>query len=71
MPGWQGSKLAGFITIVLDENEIPNLHHFRDSCIDHFCGCSPVRRAVDVYLRARSARSGFAHFPKIIFFAKA
>ena len=54
------------IRIELDENEIPNLDATRILLIHQRAARIPLRCKIDVYLRARSARTGVAHHPEIV-----
>ena len=64
---------ALFIALVLDEDEIPELQNPPADAVDFadmiaFLFVAPFRSQIEMDLTARSARSDFAHLPKIIFF---
>ncbi len=72
MPVWQALEFAVGFAVVLDENQVPDLNHQGVVPVDQLTAVnsSPflVISQVDVDLRAGSAWTGVAHFPKIVLF---
>ena len=63
----QGRKLAGFITIVLHEDKVPQFNNIRVACVNQV----PARAVfgqVDMNFAARAARACSTHFPEVVFF---
>ncbi len=63
--GGQRRELAGRVAVVLDEDEVPDLHDARVFAVD-VLAAGLVRRAVDVDLGARAAGAGVAHLPEVV-----
>src|SRR3954463_13535147 len=61
----QRRRRAIRVAVVLDEDVVPDLHHARVFAV-HVPAATLVRRAVDIYLRARPARAGLAHLPEVV-----
>ena len=55
------------IRVELDENQIPDFDAARVAFVHQRAARVAVRREIDMYLRARSARAGVAHHPEIVF----
>src|SRR5438552_2366611 len=69
---WQRRERTIRIAVVLDENEVPELHHARIVGVDRSAPAGgaigvdlALRAAIDIDLRARPARAGLAHLPEI------
>ncbi len=60
----RGQAAVG-IAVVLNEDEIPDLHDARVVSI-YVLSAGLVGSAVNVDFRARSTRPGFAHFPEVV-----
>ncbi len=65
----EGFQLAVLIPVVLDEDQIPDFHHPRIARI-HQSAARAVGRQINVDLGARTARTGIAHLPEIVFLAE-
>ncbi len=65
----EGFQLATLSAVVLDEDQIPDFHHPRIARI-HQSAPRTVRRQIDMDLGARTAGSGVAHLPEIVFLAE-
>src|SRR4026207_2515186 len=60
-------KASVGICVELDENQIPNLDAARVVFIHARAAGVAVRRKIDMQFRTRSAGTGIAHHPEIIF----
>src|SRR5438309_2609080 len=66
----QQMQLARVVAVVLDEDQIPDLHYPRVALVDELAA-RLVRRPVNVDLTARAAWPRFAHHPEVVFPPKA
>ena len=64
----QRRKFSLEVTVILDENEVPDFDHIRVVGVDQGAA-GQVVRAVVVQLRTRPARPGVTHGPEVVLFA--
>ena len=60
-------KASVGVSVELNENQIPNLDAARVVFVHERAARVAVRRKIDMQFRTRSARTGIAHHPEIIF----
>ena len=60
-------KVSVGVGVELDENQIPNLDATRVVFVHEGAARVAVRSKIDMQFRTRSARTGIAHHPEIIF----
>src|SRR5262249_59444734 len=70
--GRQIREHARRVTVVLDEDQVPDLHEpaavaVHLAAVRRSLLVTRLRPALDVDLRARSARAGVAHLPEVLF----
>ncbi len=65
---WKRHQFATWLTIELNEHQVPHFKHIRVAAIDQACGVASAD-AVVMNLGAGAARAGLAHLPEIVFHA--
>ena len=65
---WKRHQCATWLTIELNEHQVPHFQHIRVAAIDQAC-CVASADAVVMNFGAGAARAGLAHLPEIIFHA--